>query len=62
MHAFGAQLIEVRVDESLSTVRIARVVSAFAAGRIINPKSARSQAIGGIVGGIGMTFTADGTY
>ncbi len=55
-HAFGAHFIEVRVDEDLGTVRVARLVSAFAAGRIINPKTARSQAIGGIVGGLGMAL------
>jgi xanthine dehydrogenase YagR molybdenum-binding subunit len=56
MHAFGAHFIEVRVDPDLGTVRVARVVSGFGAGRIINPKTARSQAVGGIVGGIGMAL------
>ncbi len=56
MHAFGAQFVEVRVDPDLRTVRVARVVGGFAAGRIINPKTARSQAIGGIVGGLGMAL------
>ena len=56
MHAFGAQFVEVRVDPDLATVRVARVVSGFAAGRIINPKTAHSQAIGGIVGGLGMAL------
>jgi xanthine dehydrogenase YagR molybdenum-binding subunit len=54
MRAFGAQFVEVHVDPDLGTVRVARVVSRIAAGRIINPKTAHSQAIGGIVGGIGM--------
>jgi xanthine dehydrogenase YagR molybdenum-binding subunit len=56
MHAFGAHFVEVRVDPDLGTVRVARVVSGFAAGRIINPKTAHSQAIGGIVGGLGMAL------
>jgi xanthine dehydrogenase YagR molybdenum-binding subunit len=56
MHAFGAHFVEVRVDPDLGTVRVARVVSGFGAGRIINPKTARSQAVGGIVGGIGMAL------
>ena len=56
MRAFGAHFVEVRVDQDLATVRVARVVSAFAAGRIINPKTAHSQAIGGIVGGLGMAL------
>jgi xanthine dehydrogenase YagR molybdenum-binding subunit len=56
IHAFGAHFVEVRVDPDLGTVRVARVVSGFAAGRIINPKTAGSQAIGGIVGGLGMAL------
>ncbi len=56
MHAFGAHFVEVRVDPDLATVRVARVVSALAAGRIINPKTARSQGIGGVVGGLGMAL------
>lgn len=56
IRSFGAHFVEVRIDPSLGTIRIARIVSAFAAGRIINPKTAHSQAIGGIVGGIGMAL------
>lgn len=48
----SAVFCEVRVDEALGTVRVARVVSAIAAGRIINPRTARSQILGGIVWGI----------
>lgn len=54
MRAFGAQFVEVRVDADLGTVRVARFVSAIAAGRIVNPKTARSQAVGGVGGGLGM--------
>jgi xanthine dehydrogenase YagR molybdenum-binding subunit len=61
MRAFGAHFVEVRVDPDLGMVRVARVVSGFAAGKIINPKTARSQAIGGIVGGIGMALMEE-TY
>jgi xanthine dehydrogenase YagR molybdenum-binding subunit len=56
MRAYGAQFVEVRVDPDLGTVRVARVVSRIAAGRIVNPKTAGSQAIGGIVGGLGMAL------
>jgi xanthine dehydrogenase YagR molybdenum-binding subunit len=59
MHSFGVHFVDVRVDPDLGTVRVARVVSAFGAGRIINPKTAHSQAIGGIVGGIGMALLED---
>jgi xanthine dehydrogenase YagR molybdenum-binding subunit len=44
--------VEVKVDEDLGTTRVTRVVSAVAAGRIINPKTARSQILGGVVWGI----------
>jgi len=49
----GAVFCEVRVDEELGVARVTRVVSAIAAGRIINPKTARSQILGGVVMGIG---------
>ena len=48
--------VEVQVDEALGTVRVTRVVSAIAAGRVINPKTARSQILGGVVWGIGMAL------
>ncbi|WCT73802.1 xanthine dehydrogenase family protein molybdopterin-binding subunit [Sphingomonas naphthae] len=52
----SAVFAEVRVDEELGVVRITRIVSAIAAGRIINPKTARSQIVGGVVWGIGMAL------
>ena len=55
-HSHGAQFVEVRVDELTGEIRVARVVSAFAAGKILNAKTARSQYIGGIVWGIGMAL------
>lgn len=48
----SAVFCEVRVDEDFGTVRVTRVVSAIAAGRIMNPQLARSQIIGGVVWGI----------
>jgi xanthine dehydrogenase YagR molybdenum-binding subunit len=48
----SAVFCEVRVDEEFGTVRVTRVVSAIAAGRIINAKTARSQIVGGVVWGI----------
>jgi xanthine dehydrogenase YagR molybdenum-binding subunit len=47
---------EVKVDEQLSVIRVTRMVSAVAAGRILNPKLARSQILGAVVGGIGMAL------
>jgi len=54
--SFGAQFVEVSVDPDLGEVRVRRVRSAFDVGRILNDKTARSQAIGGIVMGIGMAL------
>jgi xanthine dehydrogenase YagR molybdenum-binding subunit len=47
---------EVKVDEQLGVIRVTRVVSAVAAGRILNPKLAGSQITGAVVGGIGMAL------
>jgi xanthine dehydrogenase YagR molybdenum-binding subunit len=54
MHSFGAVFVDVRVDPDLGTVRVARVVGAYGAGRILNAKTATSQMIGGIVYGLAM--------
>jgi xanthine dehydrogenase YagR molybdenum-binding subunit len=54
--AFAARFVEVRVDPDLGLVRVARIVSAIDAGRILNEKTATSQIIGGTVGGIGMAL------
>jgi xanthine dehydrogenase YagR molybdenum-binding subunit len=56
MHAFGAQFVEVRVDQDLGMIRVSRYVGAFDCGRILNPMTARSQLIGGITYGIGMAL------
>ena len=56
MHAFGAQFAEVRVDPDLGEVRLVRQVGAFASGRILNAKTARSQYLGGMVFGAGMAL------
>lgn len=52
----SAVFVEVRVDPDFGTVRVTRVVSAIAAGRIINAKTARSQIVGGVVWGIGQAL------
>ncbi|GFG64924.1 oxidoreductase [Mycobacterium kubicae] len=56
MYAYGAVFAEVAVDSLLATVRIRRIYACYDAGRVINPKLAHSQAIGGMVGGIGMAL------
>ena len=52
MHAHGAVFAEVRVDPELGQVRVARLVGAFAAGTIINPRMVRSQYYGGMIWGM----------
>ena len=59
MHSFGAIFAEARVDEELGTVRVSRIVAAYAAGKILNPKTARSQFHGGIVWSLGMALHED---
>ena len=59
MHSFGAVFAEVEVDEALGNVDVSRVVFAVDIGRVINPRTAGSQLIGGAVGGIGMALHED---
>ena len=54
--SFSAVFADVRVDPELGLVRLNRAVGAYDAGRIINPKTARSQAIGGIIWGAGQAL------
>jgi xanthine dehydrogenase YagR molybdenum-binding subunit len=55
-HSFGAQFAEVRVDADTGEVRVPRLTGVFACGRILNPKTARSQFIGGMTMGLGMAL------
>ena len=52
MHAHGAVFAEVKVDPDLGQIRVSRLVGAFAAGRIINPRMVESQYYGGMIWGI----------
>jgi xanthine dehydrogenase YagR molybdenum-binding subunit len=54
--SFAAVFAQVRVDPDFGLVRLDRVVGAYDAGRIINPRTARSQAIGGIIWGVGQAL------
>lgn len=56
MYAFGAQFAEVRVCEETGEVRVPRLLGVFAAGRIINPKTGRSQLLGGMTMGLSMAL------
>jgi xanthine dehydrogenase YagR molybdenum-binding subunit len=55
-YTHSAVFVEVHVDEELGTIQVARAVSALAAGRVLNVKTARSQVLGGLVWGIGMAL------
>jgi xanthine dehydrogenase YagR molybdenum-binding subunit len=53
---FGAQFAEVAVDPELGLVRVRRMLGAFAPGRVLNPKLARSQLMGGMLWGLGQAL------
>jgi xanthine dehydrogenase YagR molybdenum-binding subunit len=55
-YTHSAVFAEVKIDAELPVIRVTRVVSAVAAGRILNPKLAKSQIMGALVGGIGMAL------
>ncbi|WP_214417168.1 xanthine dehydrogenase family protein molybdopterin-binding subunit [Sphaerisporangium fuscum] len=55
-HAFGAQFAEVAVDADSGETRVRRLLGVFAAGRILNPKTARSQFTGGMIMGMSMAL------
>lgn len=56
MYAFGAQFVEARVDIDTGEIHVPRMCGVFAAGRIINPTTARSQFIGGMTMGLSMAL------
>jgi xanthine dehydrogenase YagR molybdenum-binding subunit len=55
-NSHSAVFAEVKVDQDLGVIRVTRVVTAVAAGRILNSKTGRSQVMGGVVWGIGMAL------
>jgi xanthine dehydrogenase YagR molybdenum-binding subunit len=55
-YSFGAQFAEARVDVDTGEVRVPRLLGVFAAGRIVNPITARSQLIGGMTMGLSMAL------
>ncbi|WP_287849586.1 xanthine dehydrogenase family protein molybdopterin-binding subunit [Acidiphilium sp.] len=52
MYSHGAVFAEVKIDPALFQIRVTRLVGAFAAGRIINPRLATSQLMGGMIWGL----------
>ena len=61
-YGFGAVFAEVRVDPDLGTIRVPRIIGAYDAGRVVNPKLAHSQCIGGMVGGLGMALLEEANW
>ena len=59
-HAFGAQFVEARVNAVTGELRVPRMVGVFAAGRIVNARTARSQFIGGMTMGLSMALHEEG--
>ncbi|MEU3037064.1 xanthine dehydrogenase family protein molybdopterin-binding subunit [Streptomyces sp. PG2] len=60
-HAFGAHFAEVAVDTATGETRVRRLLGVFAAGRILNARTARSQLVGGMTMGLGMALTEGST-
>nr|WP_314623573.1 aldehyde oxidoreductase molybdenum-binding subunit PaoC [uncultured Noviherbaspirillum sp.] len=56
---FGAHFVEVAVDAATGETRVRRMLAVCAAGRILNPKAARSQVIGGMTMGLGAALMED---
>ena len=60
-YAHGAVFAEVKVDPDLGQVRVSRLVGAFAAGRMINPRLVRTQYFGGMIWGVAFALHEEGT-
>ncbi|QPH39546.1 xanthine dehydrogenase family protein molybdopterin-binding subunit [Pedobacter endophyticus] len=58
-HSFNANFAEVRINSLTGMVKVTRFLAVTGAGKILNPKTARSQIIGGNVWGIGMALTEE---
>ncbi|TDP95175.1 xanthine dehydrogenase family protein molybdopterin-binding subunit [Labedaea rhizosphaerae] len=56
MYAFGAQFAEAHVNADTGEIRVPRLLGVFAAGRIVNPRTARSQFQGGMTMGLSMAL------
>lgn len=59
MYSFSVHFVQVRVNPTTGVVRVAKAVSVADSGRIVSPKTAASQMIGGVAGGIGMALTEE---
>ncbi|QFU88315.1 xanthine dehydrogenase family protein molybdopterin-binding subunit [Amycolatopsis sp. YIM 10] len=59
-HAYSAVFAEVTVDPATGEVRVRRLLGMFAVGQVINPLTARSQVVGGMIGGLSMALHEEG--
>jgi xanthine dehydrogenase YagR molybdenum-binding subunit len=59
-YAFGAHFAEVRVDVDTAEIRVSRMFGMYAVGAVLNPRTARSQFIGGMTMGMGMALHEEG--
>ena len=62
LHSFGAIFAEVRVDERTGVIRVARLVGVFDVGRVVNPRTTRSQLMGGMIAGLGGALTEESYF
>lgn len=58
-NSYGAFFAEVGVDMDTGEIRLRRMLGVFAAGRVLNPKTARSQALGGMIFGVGSALSEE---
>ncbi|RTQ46103.1 xanthine dehydrogenase family protein molybdopterin-binding subunit [Hymenobacter gummosus] len=61
-YSFGAVFVKVRVDEASGSIRLARLCAVYDVGRLMNPKTAHSQIIGGVMMGLGATLMEETQY
>ena len=61
-NSFGAHFIEILVGDPIPEIRVERVVSVMNVGKVVNPKTARSQVLGGVVMGLGMGLLEETVY
>lgn len=59
MYSFSIHFVQVKVHHLTGVVKVSKIVSVGDAGKIVSPKTARSQMVGGAVGGIGMALTEE---
>jgi xanthine dehydrogenase YagR molybdenum-binding subunit len=62
MHGFGAHFAEVCIDADTGEVRVPRMLGVFAIGRVVNPRTARSQLVGGMTFGLSMALHEQGLF